>query len=89
MPDWLYILTEIMMFIGSAGSIVLLNMNNRFSKYGVFLGLIGQPFWFIHSYYSGSVSVFATTIVFTISYAAGVYNFWVRTKRARNIRRTR
>ena len=87
MYDTVYIITEIMIFILSTGAVLLLNLNNKYSRYGVFFGLIAQPFWFLSSYNSGSWGVFAVTFIYTFAYIMGVYNFWMRVQRKNKIKR--
>ena len=73
-------ITEVMIFVLGSGAIFLLNLNNRWSRWGAVLGLISQPFWFLSSYASGSWGIFAVSFTYTISYIIGVYNFWLRNK---------
>ena len=80
MSDWFLILTEIMLFVCGAVSIFLLNLNNRYSKYGVIIGLIGQPFWYISAYNSQSWGIFSVSILYSISFIVGIYNFWFKNK---------
>jgi hypothetical protein len=79
--DWLFDLSQAMVFICGTISIWLLALNNRFSKYGPIIGLIGQPFWFYVAVVGQQWGVFAVDIVYTISYIVGIYNFWLRKSR--------
>ncbi|MDR1337462.1 MAG: hypothetical protein LBJ73_00340 [Rickettsiales bacterium] len=87
MPDFLITISEIMIFICGAGSILLLNLNNKYSKYGVFIGLLSQPFWFISAANSQSWGIFAVSFIYTASYLTGIYNFWIRINRTNKIKK--
>ncbi len=84
MPEWLLILSEIIIFVCGTGAIWLLNQNNKYSKYGVLLGLFSEPFWFVSAYHSRSWGIFALTFIYTVSYIVGVYNFWFRKKQTKS-----
>lgn len=71
-------IAEIMIFVLGSGAVFLLNLNNRWSRWGAVLGLISEPFWFLSAYASGSWGVFAVSFIYTISYVVGIYNFWFR-----------
>lgn len=48
----------------------------RKNKWGLVIGLISEPFWFITSYLHGQWSIFLLTIVYSFSWAYGVYNWF-------------
>ena len=81
MPTILLDITEIMIFVLGSGAAFLLNLNNRWSRWGAVVGLISEPFWFLSAYMSGSWGIFAVSFIYTFSYIIGVYNFWIRDKR--------
>ena len=75
-----------MIFVLGAGGILLLAMNNKYSKWGMVLGLIAQPFWYMHAYMTGSWGFFAENIVYTAFYIFGVYN-WFKKQRMKKCSR--
>lgn len=83
MPDFLIIIVEIMIFVCGAGSIILLNLNNKYSKYGAVIGLIGQPFWFISAVRGESWGIVAASVMYSVSYCVGIYSFWLRKNKQR------
>jgi len=49
----------------------------RKNKWGFVFGLLSQPFWFITSIQNGQWGIVAVSIIYTFSWAYGVYNwFW-------------
>lgn len=48
----------------------------RKNKWGIVSILLAQPFWFIASYVNGQWGVFLVTVVVTISWSYGVYNWF-------------
>ncbi len=73
-----YILYEVMIFVLGAAAVFLLNTNSRWSKYGAILGLLSEPFWLLSAWDSQSWGIFAVSVIYTLSYIMGVYNFWFR-----------
>lgn len=76
MPNWLISLSEILIPVFGLISMLFINLNNKYSKYGILAGLLGQPFWIISSFYSQSWGVFINTIIYTVFFMIGMYNFW-------------
>jgi nicotinamide riboside transporter PnuC len=48
------------------------------SKWGFVFGLISQPFWYITSYLNGQWGVFFLSIVYSFSWAFGIYQWFYR-----------
>lgn len=71
-------ISEAMIFVLGSGAVFLLNLNNKWSKWGAIIGLLSEPFWFFSAWQSGSWGIFAVSFIYTISYINGVYNFWFR-----------
>jgi len=76
----MYAVSQAMIFICGASAIYLLSRNDKYSKYGVAIGLLGQPFWFYSAITDMAWGIFLGNFIFTYSYAIGVYNFWFRKK---------
>ncbi len=64
-------------FLG-AGAIILVAKKN---KWGFVLGILSQPFWFITSYVHQQWGVFLVSIIFTISWLLGIYEWFYKTKK--------
>ena len=52
----------------------------RKNKWGFVFGLLSQPFFFITSYINGQWGLFLLNIVYTISWAYGIYNWFKKKK---------
>lgn len=78
MPPILLTISEVLIFVLGSGAVFLLNLNNRWSKWGAIIGLLSEPFWFLSAWESASWGIFAVSFIYTISYINGVYNFWFR-----------
>ena len=78
MPAILLDVAEVMIFVLGSGAVFLLNLNNRWSRWGAIIGLLSEPFWFLSAYASNSWGIFAVSFIYTFSYICGVYNFWFR-----------
>lgn len=48
------------------------------SRYGCVFGLISEPFWFYTCAYHHQWGLFAAAFIYTISWARGFYNQWIR-----------
>ena len=64
--------------ITGAAAITLVAKRN---KWGFVLGLVSQPFWFITSFLNQQWGVFFVSIVFTLSWAFGVYEWFFKNKK--------
>ena len=74
----MYTISQIMIFVCGVGSIALMSANNKHSKWGPVVGLLGQPFWFYSAITDGAWGIFASAILFTFFFSLGIYNFWLR-----------
>jgi len=52
----------------------------RKNKWGFALGLASQPFWFITAYLNKQWGVFLVSVVYTCSWAYGVYKWFYADK---------
>jgi hypothetical protein len=77
----LEIVCQTMIFICGAGSIYLLSRNDKYSKYGMVLGLVSQPFWYITAYLTNSYGIFAVNLVYTMSYINGIFKWFYSHKK--------
>ena len=74
--DWLDTICQAAIFALGAAGIYLLGRNDKSSKYGMILGLMSQPFWFVSTWRSGSWGMFAVSFVYTMMYANGIRNWF-------------
>ena len=74
----MYTVSQVLIFICSAGAIYLLSRNDKFSKYGPPIGLFGAPFWFYVAINDNAWGVFFLQFIFVYLYSMGLYNFWFR-----------
>lgn len=81
MQTWILSLSEIMIPIFGLVSMLLINLNNKYSKYGILAGLLGQPFWIISTLHTKSWGIFINAIIYTVFFCVGMYNFWFNKKR--------
>ena len=75
------IISQIAITILSVSAIFLIAKKN---KWGFVVGLISQPFWLITSTQHEQWGVFITSIIFTINWIYGIYN-WFYKKTMKNI----
>jgi hypothetical protein len=68
---------QIGIFILTVSAVVLVARKN---KWGFILGVLAQPFWFLTSYINGQWGVFLVSVVMTISWSYGVYNWFFEDK---------
>lgn len=59
--------------------IIAIILVSRKNKWGFVFGLASQPFWFITSYCNKQWGVFLLTIIYTLTWAYGIYE-WFRKK---------
>lgn len=72
------IISQAAIFVLGAGAIVLIGKKN---KWGFVLGLLSQPFWFITSYINEQWGVFMVSIIYTISWWLGIYEWFYKEKK--------
>lgn len=77
-------ITQLLICIFGLSSIFLINLKNKFSKYGPILGIISQPLWFYESYKAKQWGIFILTIGYTISWIIGIYKYWINGKTTKN-----
>lgn len=78
MPTWLISVSEIIILITGIISIYLISLNNKWSKWGILTGLLSEPFWIISSLSSKSWGIFSVSIIYTIFYCIGIYNWFFK-----------
>lgn len=47
-------------------------------RWGPVIGLISQPFWYVAAFDNHQWGVLAASILYTASWARGVYHTWIR-----------
>lgn len=52
--------------------------NPRVQRFACLAGLCGQPFWFWATYDARQWGIFAMAFVYTLLWARGAWNHWVR-----------
>lgn len=70
----------IIQIVLAALSVTAIILVARKNKWGWVFGLASQPFWFITSYMNQQWGVFFITIVYTFSWAYGIYEWFWRNK---------
>ncbi len=70
-------ISQIMIFILGALAIVLVAKKN---KWGFVFGFLSQPFWYITSYNNNQWGIFYMSIIYTISWTYGIYNWFYKDK---------
>lgn len=58
----------------------------RKNKWGFLFGLLSQPFWFITSFVNKQWGVFFLTIIYTFSWAYGIYEWFYKSNDTKNIK---
>jgi len=76
------IIAQIGIFIFGIAAIILVSRKN---KWGFVFGLISQPFWYITSYLNGQWGVFLVSVVYTASWAYGIYEWFYRERKKEGI----
>ena len=71
-------ISQIALFILGVSAIILVAKKN---KWGFVFGLLSQPFWFITAFINEQWGVFLVSIVFTFSWAYGIYEWFYKKKR--------
>jgi nicotinamide riboside transporter PnuC len=51
------------------------------NKWGFVFGLLSQPFWFITSYLNQQWGIFFLSIVYTLSWLFGIYEWFFKDKK--------
>lgn len=69
------IISQIGVSIFGVLAIVLVSLKN---KWGFVFGLMSQPFWFITSFANHQWGVFFLTIVYSISWTYGIYQWFFK-----------
>lgn len=54
------------------------SLDHKTKKWGIVVGLVGQPFWFVFAYSTEAWLLFCTCILYAISWIQGFMNYWVR-----------
>ncbi|RZA06439.1 MAG: hypothetical protein EOO68_04945 [Moraxellaceae bacterium] len=71
-------LIQIIIALTGVISIWLSQDNNPRRKYACIIGLIGQPFWFYHTYTTQQWGIFLLSFFYTAAWMNGVYNYWIK-----------
>ena len=70
-------ISQVAIFIFLFTSIILIARKN---KWGWLLALLAQPFWFITAYLNQQWGVFLVAVVYTFSWAYGIYEWFYKNK---------
>ena len=68
-------IAQIGVFVFGVAAIILVGRKN---KWGFVFGLMSQPFWFITSLQNKQWGVMLVTIVYTFSWAYGIYSWFFK-----------
>lgn len=71
---------QIVILLTSALAVWLVNQNNKLSKWGSVLGLIGQPFWLYSTFSSQQWGIFLLSLFYMYCWGQGVYNNFIKGK---------
>ena len=77
------LIAQIGVSIFGIAAIVLVSRKN---KWGFLFGLLSQPFWFITSFVNKQWGVFFLTIIYTFSWAYGIYEWFYKSNDTKNIK---
>jgi hypothetical protein len=47
-------------------------------RWGLIVGLMGQPFWFWSSWQHEQWGIFAVSVWYTYAWLQGIWNFWIK-----------
>lgn len=72
------LISQIGIAIFGVTAIILVAKKN---KWGFVLGLISQPFWYITSFINKQWGVFFVSIIYTFSWALGIYEWFFKNKK--------
>lgn len=75
-------ISQIIILITSGASLWLLTKTNSLKRWGFFVGLLGQPFWFYDTYKNQQWAFFALTMFYTYIFLKGIWdNFSLKIKK--------
>jgi hypothetical protein len=74
----LHIISQIVIFICGSLSIWLVGRKEHWRRWGYITGLSSQPFWYYETITNKQWILFIMCLVYTYSWAQGVYNFWIK-----------
>ncbi len=72
------IISQVAIVFFGAGAIMLVAKKN---KWGFVFGMIAQPFWYITAYINEQWGVFFVSIIYTISWGLGIYEWFFKDKK--------
>ncbi len=58
-------------------ALLLLTLQNRHSRWGHVVGLLGQPAWLFSTGSHGQFGMFVVSLAFTAIYLWGIWKFWI------------
>jgi len=56
------------------------------NKLGVVFGFCSQPFWITTSYMNDQFGVFLLSLIYTVTWVIGIYNWWIKPMKEKNER---
>ena len=80
----LYDIAQVGIFIFGGGSVLLLSLNNRWSKYGPVAGFVGLPAFLYAGLHDGAWGLIVLQVVMASFHIVGIYSFWFRKGKIRN-----
>lgn len=76
------IVSQVAILIFGVGAIVLVAKKN---KWGFVIGLLSQPFWFITSFVHHQWGIFLVSLVYTLSWLYGIYEWFLKDKKNKEL----
>ncbi len=75
------ILCQIALTLLGAGTIGLLALGGRWTRWGFVVGLVSEVFWFRLAWVHGQVDIFLLSIWYTVCFGYGVWRSFRREKK--------
>ena len=72
------IISQVAIVILGSSAIILIARKN---KWGFIAGLLSQPFWYLTAYINKQWGVFLVSIIYTISWILGIYEWFFKAKK--------
>lgn len=73
--------SQIMLFILSMLTTMLLVRTDNWKRWGYIVALASQPFWFYSSIVAGQFGTFCLSIFNTCFWVIGINNYWIKAKK--------
>lgn len=78
MPPAFEAALQVWITLTACAAIGLLSIDHPRSRWGFVIGIAGQPAWLYTSWAHGQYGILVATVFFTVAYATGIWNFWIK-----------